>query len=178
MSHVFLREIRRTDLPLINGWRGDRSLIEQLGSPFRHVGPEVDERWFEQYLATRTNNVRLAICTSNEQMIGAVYLLGIDWVNRNTEFAIWIGDPAARNRGIGEAATRQALDHAFLDLNLERIYLHVLTNNTRAIKLYRKVGFVQEGIQRRAVYKGGEYRDLLLMSLLRHEYRAGRPLGR
>jgi RimJ/RimL family protein N-acetyltransferase len=175
VSKVRLREIERSDLATINGWRANRELAAQLGAPFRHVALTVDEKWYEQYLATRANNVRLAICVGDGAPVGAVYLLGIDWTIRAAEFAIWIGAAGAQGRGIGEAATRLMLDHAFNDLNLGRIYLTVLRDNERALGLYRKLGFVQEGVLRRAAFKAGRYHDMILMALLREEiHRASR----
>lgn len=174
MTVIRLREIERADLALINRWRSDRGVVDGLGSPFRYVGREVDERWYEQYMASRNNNVRLAICPGDAPIVGVVYLLSIDWISRNAEFAIWVAEVAAQGKKIGETATRLALDHAFDDLNLERVYLYVLTQNERAIRLYRKVGFRDEGTMRRAVFKGGAYRDLLAMAVLRSEYEAAR----
>ena len=168
---VALRELERSDLPLINRWRNDPSLVAMLGGSFRHVCMAVDEKWYEHYLANRAGNVRLAITLADGTTVGAVYLVAIDWLHRDAEFAIWIGAAAARGIRVGETATRLMLDHAFADLNLHRVHLSVLAHNERAIRLYRKVGFVDEGVQRRAVYKGGEYRDLNLMAMLRDEHR-------
>lgn len=168
---VKLRELERSDLPLINRWRNDPSLVALLGGSFRHVCMAVDEKWYEHYLANRAANVRLAITLADGAIIGAAYLVSIDWLNRDAEFAIWIGSADARGMRVGEAATRLMLDHAFTDLNLHRVHLSVLAHNERAIRLYRKVGFISEGVQRRAVYKGGEFRDLILMAMLRDEHR-------
>lgn len=172
MSTVHLREIERADLPIINRWRADRAVVNLLGTPFRYVGREIDERWFEQYLANRSNNVRLAICADDGPIVGVTYLLGIDWICRSAEFAIWVAETAAQGRKIGETSTQLALDHAFDDLNLERIHLSVLTSNERAIRLYRKVGFHDEGVLRRAIFKHGVYQDVSIMAILREEYQS------
>jgi len=173
-SAVRLRELARSDLDAINRWRNDPDVVALLGGSFRHVCMTVDERWYESYLANRATNVRLAIERGDGTMVGAVYLVGIDWLNRSAEFAIWIGDAASQGKRVGEAATRLMLAHAFDDLNLERVHLTVLGHNERAIRLYRKVGFVEEGVLRRAAFKGGQYRDLLAMAILRDEHAAMR----
>lgn len=56
-----LRELERKDLARINGWRNDPELLALLGAPFRYIAPEVDEKWFESYMANRGNAVRFAI---------------------------------------------------------------------------------------------------------------------
>ena len=168
---VTLRELDRSDLPLINRWRNDPCLVAMLGGSFRHVCMAVDEKWYDHYMANRAGNVRLAITLGNGSTVGAVYLVSIDWLNRDAEFAIWIGAAASRGMRIGEAATRLMLAHAFADLNLNRVHLSVLAHNERAIRLYRRVGFVEEGVQRQAVFKGGAYRDLVLMAMVRDQHR-------
>jgi UDP-4-amino-4,6-dideoxy-N-acetyl-beta-L-altrosamine N-acetyltransferase len=171
---IKLRELERTDLPLLNRWRNDPEQIAPLGGAFRHVALGADERWYDAYAAARANNVRLAICEPAGAMVGVVYLLDIDWVHRDAEFAIWIGDPAWRGKHCGERATRMALAHAFDDLNLERVHLEVLSHNERAIRLYERIGFQREGLLRNAVFKRGQRHDLVLMALLRDEHaRAG-----
>ncbi|MFL9889500.1 MULTISPECIES: GNAT family N-acetyltransferase [Paraburkholderia] len=169
---IFLREIERGDLPTINAWRADKALVSLLGGAFRYVGAEIDNKWFDSYLGSRAGNVRLAVCLASTQaVVGVTYLLGIDWVNRSAEFSIQIGAETARGRGIGEAATRQTLDHAFGDLNLNRISLTVLASNARAIALYEKVGFRAEGLLRQAAFKGGRYLDVIPMAILADDRR-------
>jgi len=170
LSQIYLREILREDLPIINRWRADNQLVNLLGTAFRYVGIEVDSKWFDSYLETRQNNIRLAIClTEQDKLLGGVYLLGIDWVNRSAEFAIQIGEQEEQGKGIGELATQMVVRHAFNDLNLYRLHLNVLATNSRAIKLYHKVGFIEEGLLRHAVYKNGVPHDLIIMALLKNE---------
>ena len=53
-----LRELERKDLTIINSWRNDYELIEQLGAPFRYINLEVDQKWFDCYMSNRGNQVR------------------------------------------------------------------------------------------------------------------------
>ena len=46
----------------------------------------------------------------------------------------------------------------------------IFTGNTKAAELYRRMGFVNEGVARNACAKDGIYYDLNLMSMLRDEY--------
>lgn len=71
----------------------------------------------------------------------------------------------SRGRGLGEAASRAMIRDAFDNLDLWRIHLKVLTENSGAIRLYERLGFVWEGVASRAVIKDGAPRELLVMSL-------------
>jgi len=68
---------------------------------------------------------------------------------------------------------RLLVNHAFKTLNLNRVALQVYANNPRAVRSYEKVGFVHEGRKRQGMYKDGEYIDIMLMSVLRSEWRGG-----
>lgn len=50
--------------------------------------------------------------------------------------------PDFRRRGIADALTRRAMQHA-RDKNVDNIWLHVRDDNAGAIELYRKLGFVE-----------------------------------
>jgi RimJ/RimL family protein N-acetyltransferase len=168
---VSLRELARDDIPLVNRWRQDRDLVDGLGAPARYITEEVDHAWFEDYLRRRGIDVRCAILAEREtEPIGLVSLTGIDAVHRRAEFHLLIGRRDLHGRGLGTAATRQMLRHAFQDLNLHRVFLSVLATNAAAIRVYEKAGFSREGIAREAAYKRGRYDDLVHMAILSREF--------
>ncbi len=71
------------------------------------------------------------------------------------------------------------LEHAFGTLGLHRVGLAVFAFNERAIRSYRKVGFVVEGRSREAIWRDGRFFDEIHMSVLADEWQAirGRVLG-
>jgi diamine N-acetyltransferase len=169
---IRLRELGRSDVPIINRWRQDRALTAGLGAPHRHIGIEVDERWFEAYLERRGIDVRCAICRSDEaEPLGLVSLTAIDPVHKHAELHILLGDRASHGHGIGTEATRAMLRHGFHDLNLHRIYLFVLDGNTAARRMYEKVGFRHEGTLRESAFKDGAYADVHMLGMLQSEFR-------
>jgi RimJ/RimL family protein N-acetyltransferase len=62
------------------------------------------------------------------------------------------------------------LDHAFGTLRLHRVSLSVFAFNERAIRSYRRVGFVVEGRSREAIWRDGRYWDEIHMSVLDDEW--------
>ena len=47
-----------------------------------------------------------------------------------------------------------------------RLEVEVFARNARAIHVYEKCGFRQEGVRRHAVNRYGQYHDLLMMAVL------------
>lgn len=72
-----------------------------------------------------------------------------------------------QQQGIGSALVEAAIDLADQWLNLRRLELTVYTDNAPAIKLYKRVGFENEGTLRRFAYRDGDFADAYLMARLR-----------
>jgi RimJ/RimL family protein N-acetyltransferase len=73
--------------------------------------------------------------------------------------------PAWRGKGIGTALLAELIAWAEAHPTIEKINLRVLSSNARAIGLYRKFGFVEEGICRREIkYEDGSYSDEILLA--------------
>jgi len=70
-----------------------------------------------------------------------------------------------RGKGIGSALIRATLNRA-RQAGFTRVELTVREDNVRAKALYEKLGFVSEGVKRKATLFDGKYFDLLLMAIL------------
>jgi ribosomal protein S18 acetylase RimI-like enzyme len=73
--------------------------------------------------------------------------------------------PRFRGQGLGERLILRTLDAA-RTFGLTRVELTVREDNANAIALYRKIGFVEEGLQRNAVRIDGTYENTVAMALL------------
>lgn len=71
--------------------------------------------------------------------------------------------PEARGTGLGAALLEALVTHARDDL--EEIQLRVVSSNDTAIRLYLRTGFVQYGLERRALKVDGIYYDDIMMAL-------------
>ena len=169
---IRLRELERGDIPVINRWRQNRALTATIGAPHRHIGIEVDERWFEAYLQRRGTDVRCAVCTDGvPELVGLTSLTGIDPIHKHAEYHMLLGDRAEHGRGLGTFATREMVRHAFQDLNLHRVYVYILDSNPAARRMCEKAGFQLEGTMREAAFKDGHYHDVHLLGVLQSEFR-------
>ena len=117
-------------------------------------------------------SIHYAIAGENDEYLGTISLKNFNMVDKNAEYAISLRTKA-QGKGIAAQATKLLLKKAFETFNLERVYLNVLADNTRAIKLYEKSGFVYEGEFRKCLYLRGGYKDLKWYSILRDEYWGG-----
>lgn len=114
-------------------------------------------------------SIHYAIADDADEYLGTISLKNMDLMAKNAEYAICLRKKA-QGRGIAVEATRELLKRAFLEFNMERVYLNVLSENRKAIRLYEKCGFVYEGEFRKHLFLKGEYKTLKWYSMLKEEY--------
>lgn len=96
--------------------------------------------------------------------------MDLDQVNRTAEVGIFIGNKEYWNKGYGEEALRLLLDYAFRFLNLRSIMLTVYAFNKCAYNCYKKVGFKEIGVRRKALLRNMKEHDIIYMDILDEEF--------
>lgn len=85
---------------------------------------------------------RLFTVTEEGRVVGHAEIGRIDEVKGHAWLMrILIGDPADRGRGLGRKVIAELIRIAFRELQLQRLYLHVLKSNAPARSLYESFGF-------------------------------------
>jgi UDP-4-amino-4,6-dideoxy-N-acetyl-beta-L-altrosamine N-acetyltransferase len=128
-------------------------------------------RWFERMQKDGIRHEFIIVERATGRSIGITGLNHLDRQHRRAEYGIVIGEAEARGKGLAFEASRLLLNYAFNKLRLHRVYLHVFTENEPALRLYRKIGFTQEGLLRQHVCKNGRHCDVVVMALLQGERR-------
>jgi RimJ/RimL family protein N-acetyltransferase len=77
--------------------------------------------------------------------------------------------PDFRGRGAADEAARLLQRYLLVELGYHRLELACYGFNERAVKHAERVGFVREGVKRRAYFRHGEWQDAVLFSLLRED---------
>ncbi|CAN5921114.1 GNAT family protein [soil metagenome] len=88
------------------------------------------------------------------------------------EYGCWIAVPF-RGKGYGSEASKALFRYGFKDLNLNRIYTYLLSQNTYSVKILKKLGMEYEGCLRQHVQHGDRPQDLHVYGLLRGQYLEG-----
>lgn len=167
---VALTPLMVRDVPILFRWINERDQV-RFNGPYRPVTEREHAAWFEEIQKQRRDTVIFGIrLLSSGRLIGSCQLHSISPVHRSAELQIRIGEAKERGRGYGTEAVRLLLDFGFRDLNLHRIHLHVWATNEVALKMYERLGFVREGVLRRAAYIDGDYLDVVVMGILLEEH--------
>lgn len=168
-NKIKLKEISEKELPIIFEWINDRETVLHNG-PYKPISNFQHKNWFEN-IQNRNDIFIFGIYEiKTDKIVGTCQLHSVNWIHRNAELQIRLGNKDNRGKGYGSEAVRLLLNFAFKDLNLYRIFLNVFQTNTNAIHVYEKAGFKKEGLLRKAAHIDGKYVDVILMGILREEY--------
>lgn len=128
--------------------------------------------WYQEVMRDPAQRFYVIETVPIPQLVGTISLYDIDWLHRRAEYGRFIVAEKHRRKGYGNEALSLLLTHAFDSLNLNKVYGDILTTNTAAIALDKRLGFRQEGIFRQYIYKHGEYLNVVQMAVLRDEFRS------
>ncbi len=162
---VVLTSLRREDSAELFRWINNPETV-RFNSPFMPVHETNHASWLEGVGKDPAHIIFAIRKIESPEIVGMLQLIDIHPVHRSAELIIRIGEEGRRNHGTGSEAMRLAIQFAFKDRNLQRVWLQVFANNKRAIRAYEKAGFQQEGILRQACYISGNWIDLVLMAVL------------
>ena len=85
---------------------------------------------------------------------------------RSGELGYWLG-AGFWQQGIASAAARLIITQVFEDSDIERLFATVFSGNQASMALLRKVGFTEEAVLQRAIFKNGQFYNSHIFSLLK-----------
>ena len=166
---AWLRPFCRGDLSLYWQAVNDPEIAHFTG----HVLPlafEDIEAWYAQCVlgSEGTLDRYFSVCApGSDTFVGNVWLWNSNALDGHCELSVLITDKSLWGTGIGTEAVRLAVEHAFDELGLQKVWLRVDTWNERAVRSYEKCGFETEGRLRRHRRMPDGWSDMLVMSVLR-----------
>ncbi|AFP84445.1 spermidine N1-acetyltransferase [secondary endosymbiont of Ctenarytaina eucalypti] len=169
-NYIKLRPLEREDLHFIHQLNNNEMMM-------RYWFEEPHEAYVElkDLYQKNIHNIseRRFIIDKQSISVGLVELVNIDYIHRRAEFSILVA-PEHQGKGYASVATYLALNFGFMVLNLYKLYLIVDEENTKAIHIYKKLGFKQEGVLLQEFFINGHYHNALRMCLFQHEYQNAR----
>jgi len=163
-----LMSVEENNLEQLRTWR-NKPKLRKYFREHREISRSMQARWFKK-INEDSGQVNFQIHDKGtNKLIGHCGLYYINWIHRHAEFGIYIGDDDFRNGGYGSDSLRTLIGYGFGDLNLNKIWCEVYSNN-EALEVYKHLGFQEEGHLRQHYYNEGKYWDSYMLSILKEDY--------
>lgn len=170
---IVLRPIQDEDWSTIEAWGRDREALWGAFQRFQldHV-PQLRQAYQQMGLLTRESGFLLVETIHEEETIGYVRYTLIPYPDADTPFPeIGFGIPqtSAQGKGYANEAVKLLIGYLFAGYPVERIMAFTEQENIPARRVLEKNNFQQEGRLRRAIFRDGQWRDILIYGILRQE---------
>jgi RimJ/RimL family protein N-acetyltransferase len=171
---INLRAVERHDVPLLHRWFNDPVVMDGWGwsAPARsiqHVAGQVED-WLARELAFDRPEALIAESLAGDP-IGLVIVRVDRTEARSVELSLLV-DANRWGQGFGIDIMQTTLEACFEGWGVHRVGVRVEEDNERALALYGRLGFTEEGRLRQAAFCDGRHADVLLFSLLAEEWSA------
>lgn len=164
-NKIVLKGITKESANEIYEWVNREDLRTLTGTVYP-VSEYEHEEWIKRQVTSSDRKLFLIAEKESGKNIGTIGLRNFDWISRNVELFISIGDYPKNTRGYGSDAVSTLVDYCFKKLNFHKVYLHVFESNKKAIRCYEKVGMRCEGVLKDQHFQNGNYEDVLVMGIL------------
>ncbi len=156
---VELRRLSPDDIMTIYRWICDSELRKMTGTR-GNPDFETHKVWFEKKLKDNSNLIR--IISYDDISVGLIGTNEIDQTNKNANMYLYIGNKEYRKKGIASIALTLFCEQLSQQFHCHKIIASVRSYNHPSIQLFKKNGFICEGIQKDQVFFDGEYYDRVL----------------
>lgn len=169
-ENLVIRQAAFDDCKYFDMWERKEYIKEFFTIEDTRNYEEIVEEFF-QYEQDSSKIQLTIVLKDGMKPIGRIYISRLDEKLQSLDITrIYIGEEDFIGKGFGKEAMKLALKYVFEDLNMERVTLDTFDGNEKASKLYKSLGFIDEGVLRHATKKKGKFYNLNLKSMLKNEY--------
>ncbi|KAA3645824.1 MAG: N-acetyltransferase [Chloroflexi bacterium] len=171
---VLLRKIRDEDWEMFEKWGESR---DALWGPYQRFQidhlPLLKEAYQKTGLISRDGGILMIERLDDQQVVGFVRFSMLSIPDSDCpcpEIGFGVPDQSARGKGYGKEGLALLLEYLFSGYPTERIAAFTDVENIPAQNLMKRLGFQQEGVLRRSMFRDGEWRDVAIYGVLRSEW--------
>lgn len=165
MDKITLRKLVKSDKGMIFEWISNPELRRFTGTTGK-PNKTTHNKWF---LKKMNSKDPLFVIEADSLPVGLIGTNVLDIENKNAEIFVYIGDASNRKKGIGKNAVGLFLKILFDQYNIHKVYCRIFSFNHASIKMFKSLGFIQEGCLKEQVFikEDSSFYDLYLFGIVR-----------
>lgn len=159
-KEIYLRALEPEDLEFVYRVENDERVweVSNTQTPYSRflIKQYLENAHLDIYEAKQ---LRLAICNSENEVVGLVDLYDFNPAYRRAGVGILILDKAQRRKGYGKEALSLVMKYGKTHLHLHQIFASISEENKISEELFTKVGFKFIGIRKDWTIVNGEFKN-------------------
>ena len=130
---------------------------------------ESQKNFINENMITKGELFNFAIeSLENKEYIGGCGIINLDRKNSVATVGLWIGKEY-QGKGYGSDTLRVLCKFLFDEMNIHKVKLNCFEFNEAGRRCYDAVGFKEEGINRKEIFRYGKYHDTYSMGIFKDE---------
>lgn len=162
---IRLRVIEEQDVSLIQEWHNDYKTTRNTTLTSYIPRNYMEEKnWYERKMSDSTSRVFMIEDLESCTTLGFISYSNLDYRNQKAFLSIVIGNKNFRGKGIATQALYLLEELLKCEFNLRKITVQVLAYNESSLTLFKRNGYIEEGVLKEEIYRNGSFHDLHLLS--------------
>lgn len=164
---LLLVPVEEKDLLNLLDLQWDREVVKYM--KFTPLSLENQKEWLKNLGKNSLAFTMFQKIGDNKEFIGLATLNNIDHVNQRASWGMKL-KTNIQSKGLGFEASLLIIHYAFNFLNMNKIHADYIEENISSKKLTEKIGLRKEGLLVNHLYQNGEFRNLILVGILKEEF--------
>lgn len=164
VDNLGLRKPEESDVKDLMVLKNDEKSAFLLGGIHRKYSQEDICKWINFHNNQEDELLFVIVDLAKTRVVGHVGIYKIDYRIRRAEIGILLGGKSDHGKGWGTKVTRFMTDYAFKELGLHKVKASILKENLPSYYMFKKCGYIDEGILVDENYKNGRYYDVVMMA--------------
>lgn len=170
-KNVYLRPHVESDLPRWTEWFNDAEVTRYITHGYVPNTIELQRQRFESQGGNPSSLFLAIVAKSPEQLVGTLSLTSIQLIHRNAEISILLGERSSWGKGFAKEALSLLIEHAFLKLNLHKLFAGAIECNVTSVKLFEGLGFSREATLKEHFFHEGKFHSGIRFSLFQDQWK-------
>lgn len=159
-----LRSMQENDLEMVLAWRNHSNVRKKMYN--QHViSWKEHKKWWSKVSQSESESYFIY---ENTNPTGVVCFSEITHVHRRANWGIYASPQASK--GVGTCMGILSMDYAFNEMRLQKVCCEVLSFNERALNLYKKLGFNEDGMLRSHINIKNEMENIFVLSIFARDW--------
>ena len=173
-ARLAIRPMTLDDCALIVGWRNDEDTRRRYVYREEFTLESEKKYFLEKVAPENAERIHFMIVVRETgTAIGCLVYQNYDSEKREIEAGIFIGDKSGHGKGYGPEAFRLGTEWCFDNLEVDRVFSRIFTDNIPSIQCLLKVGYTITGLIKDVECTDGEKKDMDVLSIRRKDINKG-----
>ncbi len=164
-GNIRLRVMDESDVTHIQEWHNDYNTTRYTTlTSFVPRNYMEEKSWYERKINDPTSRVFMIDLMNEDLTVGFIAFSHLDYRNQKAQLSIVIGNVDLRGKGVATQALHLLEELLKNEFNIRKVSVQILSFNQSSLSLFRRNGYVEEGVFREEIYRDGRFYNLHILS--------------